>query len=186
MMQTKEICHVGRCPRGCQEVCQRAVDMLNAPKTTAQQVWDQIQLRMLGRTGTTVTTEEMRTLRAERRELQTRLSENAEIIAIHDKLQAGRLGMHPLVAAMCQVAAGASMDEAMRDIGYVAARQVPLSEQAARELADRWYEADESGIDLVRMTEEAHGICAASPSPTATDVSETSPPLTTLTQGGAL
>lgn len=66
-------------------------------------------------------------LLAERRELLARQSENAEIIAIHDKLQAGRLGMHPLIAAMCQVAAGASMDEAMRDIGYVAARQVAIN-----------------------------------------------------------
>lgn len=43
MMQTKEICHVGRCSRGCQEVCQRAVDMLNAPKTDARQAAERIE-----------------------------------------------------------------------------------------------------------------------------------------------
>lgn len=47
MMQTREICHVGRCPRGCQEVCQRAVEItdvsdaarhhrVNADKTSAE------------------------------------------------------------------------------------------------------------------------------------------------------
>lgn len=64
-------------------------------------------------------------LAAERQELLERQAENAEIIAVHDKLQAGRLGVHPLIAAMRQVASGASADEAMRGLGYVPERQVP-------------------------------------------------------------
>ena len=67
-------------------------------------------------------------LLAERRELQQRLAENAEIVAVYDKLEAGRVvGMHPLHVAELQIAAGASMEDALRDIGFSQPDWLPIA-----------------------------------------------------------